>query len=432
VISTTVTQPIGLQECISRILDAQTWIFVQLRGKTLSTKDIDGDDVDLLGCQSSIAKLIDAVYSWTCEGLCHAQISARSPNKKLLILYSIDGLHKLTLDLWHAVPQLIGIHHAVSMQDLEPLLTREKSSITRLPITLEACLYIHHLAAKRKDLSKPSAQSRLALYSNACKNDPILVSHLTEIAHAKKINNEALKATLRMLEKRIPNLKNRTSTPIFPAHLKCSRKGALLTIMGCDGVGKTSLSLCVAKELPPPVELLKGKHLYRKCYLFKIAVILIRPLLFQSREKFDESLAFYVYLRACMGLTLKQLFGKKKLTIIDRSIIDFLFLNRKTDTPRWSIFKQMNTIVGSRIPTIHCVANFDIISERKLEMTQQGHAAYDKSMFKHFAHRVPTEYLLFNNEKGCDQSRDTLLEIIKSEEFPLAPKYKVGEYTLQG
>ena len=81
--------------------------------------------------------------------------------------------------------------------------------------------------------------------------------------------------------------------------------------------------------------------------------------------------------------------------------------------------------MGERIPTVHCIADFETVAARKQEMSAHGHAAYDKMMFDHFSRRNPTDYTLFNNTHDLVTSRDALLNIIMSSEYPLVSHFKV-------
>ena len=43
-----------------------------------------------------------------------------------------------------------------------------------------------------------------------------------------------------------------------------------------------------------------------------------------------------VYLRGSLGLRLKLLNASQRILLIDRSLVDFLMIDRKTDHPRFS------------------------------------------------------------------------------------------------
>lgn len=412
-----------LELCIKEILNGP-WNFIQLRGEPLSTKDIDCGDIDFLGNMKSIDALFLASYRWVRQGLCHIHISARKFGKKALILYSPDGRHRLILDLWYSLPQLMGTkvpltyEAIVSATNTSP----EGPSISRLPVDIEACVYLHHLAAKKKNLTKEHNLSRLDNYLNRCEN-ALVLRCVENVKAAKQVNSQTLSETLEIVLK-IVDVKKTKQDNDHIKRLRQRTNGKFLCIMGCDGVGKTSLGDELAKNVTPPAKSFRGKRLYRRALTYKLFVKVLRPM-FPLREQFDEFFVLPIYIRACFGLFLKQLFSHNNLFFFDRNLVDFLYIKRKTDNPSWSRYSRLSALCGKRVPTVHCIADFEIVTARKQEMTFQGHSLYDKSMFKHFSSRSPTEYTLFNNSDKLPSSRDALLNIILSSEYPLSSRFKV-------
>ena len=219
------------------------------------------------------------------------------------------------------------------------------------------------------------------------------LSHIEELIHSKKL------WLLRL---------RRVVSKIRAVLIGPPRRSGLASIMGCDGVGKTTLIRELPSHLDKKVKTITGKHLYRKSILFKLAVIFIRPLLFQSRERFDESLAPLVYIRAAIGLRLKSLLNRSRFCLVDRSIVDFLVLDRKTDNPRFSRFRRLTTVLGFRILNVHCMVDWNTVVQRKQEVTETGYAVYNMKMFRHFSRQTPTDYLLFNNDGGIEDSAAAL------------------------
>jgi hypothetical protein len=186
----------------------------------------------------------------------------------------------------------------------------------------------------------------------------------------------------------------------------------MLTFMGCDGCGKTTLSRTMAARRPDIHGVYTGKHLYRKSILYKLLVALVRPLLFQKREKFDDTVAPLAYLLACTRLRLKLLLPRKGKVLIDRSLPDFLMLDRKSDTPRFSSWQWLIRLFGARLAHVHFVVPYDRLLERKREMTRAGHQIYDDAMFHHFTRRTPTDYLVFDNQRPLEESAAALSRIL--------------------
>ena len=406
---------LDLAACITGITTGP-WLFVQLRGDPVTPEQvIDNDDVDLLCNRENIHRLFDKAFDWVKEGLCHIRITSRRMEKIQLTLISIDGRHRAVFDLWIHLWQINHGRNLLRFDICLPLL-KDAVGFARLPVDIEACLYIHHLVSKKKDLSKHKTKERLVNYQARCitekhariaalidtiiasgiiapKVSASALSHIEELIHSKKL------WLLRL---------RRVVSKIRAVLIGPPRRSGLASIMGCDGVGKTTLIRELPSHLDKNVKTITGKHLYRKSILFKLAVIFIRPLLFQSRERFDESLAPLVYIRAAIGLRLKSLLNRSRFCLVDRSIVDFLVLDRKTDNPRFSRFRRLTTVLGFRILNVHCMVDWNTVVQRKQEVTETGYAVYNMKMFRHFSRQTPTDYLLFNNDGGIEDSAAAL------------------------
>ncbi len=414
-----------LRLCLSQIRTGP-WRFIQLRGEPLDDRCIDGDDVDLLGTRESVDMLCDAALQWVQAGHAHLRVNSRKSGKVEWWLFSVDGIHVLRLDLWIELNQLDRARLALRHEDVAALVESPTAAIGRLPLALEAGLYVHHLICKRKDLTGESAKARLAQYADQLRrmNDPALADVIQAIRESNQITASQEQMTLRQIVAALPQGTQLTHAGRGPmrwvqklrsAWLSPPRRTSMISVMGCDGAGKTTLAHAAAPLLPQPATVFTGKHLYRKSILYKLAVIFIRPLLMRSRESFDEVLAPLVYLRASLGLRI-ALWRKGKeagLMLIDRSIVDFLYVNRKTDAPRFSRWSWLSRCFGKRIRTVHCLVRFENVLKRKQEMTLAGHTAYDRDMFNHLTRQTPTDYIAFNNDGAVDDSAQALVHLLQ-------------------
>lgn len=408
-----------LRQCVERITTGP-WRFVQLRGDTFGPSHIGGDDVDLLGTRDSVHALCDAAFEWARAGECHLRVSARDRFKTALSLISIDGEHRLDLDLWIELWQIDNRHSCLRYEDCEHHLENLHGSIRRLPLPFETAVYIHHLVSKRKDLSSESARERLAGYEAACANieESDLADAVANIRTHADVGPARTKPFDALIHHAFPHLQ-RGRGPAFLWKKFLStwphipRRTRLASVMGCDGAGKTTLARHIIEEDLSFDGVLTGKHLYRKSITYKLSVIFIRPLLFQSRERYDETIAPLVYLRACLGLRIKLWKHRHEFLLIDRSILDFLMVDRKSDVPRFSRFLWLARFFGIRIPVIHCVLPYASVIERKQEVTQAGHDAYDTLMFRELSRRVPTDYTVFNNSGTLEESAHAAFSIFR-------------------
>ena len=411
----------NLENCVNRLL-AGPWRFIQLRGANLDAAAIGGDDVDLLGTRQSVEALTLAAFEWVRAGDCHIRIDARNRRKTRLTLISTDGTERLELDLWIELWQIDHRNRALLYEECEPILVDLPAAIRRLPLELEICVYIHHLASKNKDLCGSSATVRLESYLEASRGAglSVLASELENILLSKTIPAASLERFKAMLTPviRMPDagsLRHKVAClrdKFADAWLGAPRKVSMISVMGCDGAGKTTLARSLAEDTQSYCGVLTGKHLYRKSWLYKLTVIFIRPLMFQEREKYDETIAPLVYLRACLGLRIKLLRTPKQIKLIDRSLMDFLMIERKTDRPRFCRSAWLARWFGRRIPIVHCVLPYEKVMERKAEMTLAGHDIYDVAMCRHHSRRAPTDYIVFNNSGTLGESTAALSHII--------------------
>ncbi|MBM4074221.1 MAG: hypothetical protein FJ267_01080 [Planctomycetes bacterium] len=461
-----------LVECLTELLSGP-WRFVQLRGEPLSalfTKSenidtpnshsidsndsieesengsvadtiINGDDIDLLGTRESVDQLLEASQRWVKEGLCHVRVFAARPGKVELTLFSRDGRNRAVFDLWIELPQIDRGRRVLRFDDCESLFENSSGSILRFPIEVEACVYLHHLICKRKKLEDDRVQRRLASLSRACQSlsekvaEPLevtgeghapfrirngyddLATMLDQVRTDKRIAAKVESESLRRLQEtiRLPVNKNTVGSVfkrLAEAWLAAPRKPSLISVMGCDGAGKTTLIESLSEESPKQFRSLTGKHLYRKSIVYKLAVVFVRPLVTRCRERFDEILAPVLYVRAAASLRWKTLLGTRRVTLMDRSLMDFLYVNRKTDSPSFCRSVWLSSLFGRRIPVIHCHVAFENVARRKQEITRRGHAAYDRDMFSYFVRQVPVDYVAFNNDGSLEEAKPALRSII--------------------
>ncbi|MCX6865640.1 MAG: hypothetical protein NTV46_05365 [Verrucomicrobia bacterium] len=398
------------------------WQFIQLRGATLDEHAIDGDDLDLLGSREAVASLLEAALGWVRAGHCHLRVKSTNRCKVGLFLISTDARHRLDLDLWIDLRQIDKRKRALTYQDCQAAVLNPQESIQRLPVTLEACIFIHHLVAKQKNIATPKQLARLSAYAAQCRTagQEALALALEATATTAHVSDATADLTLKLLEQHlrisrpspVTRLARRLRDAVITAWFVPRPTHRMLVLMGCDGCGKTSLARQLISCREDVLSVYTGKHLYRKWFVYKLLVIFVRPLLCQGREKFDETFAPLAYLLACLRLRLKLLWRRQGIVLIDRSIMDFLLLARKSDAPRFSTWRWLAGLFGTRLPHVHFIVPFVRLRERKLEMTQAGHEIYDTAMFHYFSRRVPTDYVAFDNHGLLDDSAAALSRIV--------------------
>lgn len=412
---------LALKSCAEELRHGP-WKFIRLRGSEREVDAIDGDDVDLLGSHESVHALLNRALQWVREGRCHVRVRTGSPDKVGLHVISHDGAHRLDLDLWINLRQIDNRKRGLTYEGCQSALTDSSESIQRLPLALEASVFIHHLVSKRKKISSPKQLARLKDYVAECRaagNEELAVA-LESTASTAAVSDGTAVLTLKLLENQVKveqpgavsQILRRVRTALADTWFSPPGKFPMLTVMGCDGCGKTTLSKLLHKGRKDIRGVYTGKHLYRKWIIYKLLVIFVRPLLFQGREKFDDTFAPLAYLLASLRLRLKLLFPRKGIVLIDRSLVDFLMVARKTDQPKFCAGVWLASIFGVRLPHVHFMVPFERLKERKLEMTEQGHTIYDTEMFCHFTRRAPTDYLAFDNRGSLEDSAEALGRIL--------------------
>ncbi len=411
----------SLRECLDRLQEGP-WRFVRLRGGAIGDEAIDGDDVDLLGSRESVDALLEAAFGWVGAGHCHLRVRNTGRNKVGLAFISPDGKHRVDLDLWIDLWQIDGRRRRLTYQDCRPVVLDPENALQHLPLAVEASVFVHHLVSRGKKISSPKQLARLASYAERCREagEEPLAAALESIAGSFRVSSDAAALTLGVLEETLgigrpaaaSRLVRRLRATLRTAWFSPPKGLRMLTIMGCDGCGKTTLSKELSTRRADIRGVFTGKHLYRKSLIYKFLVIFLRPLLFQGREKFDDIIAPVTYVLACLKIRLKLLVRREGVLLIDRSIMDFLMVERKTDAPRFSRLVWLSSVMGARLPHIHFMVPFERLKERKLEMTETGHAIYDAAIFRHFSRRVPTDYVAFDNRAAPEASAEALGRII--------------------
>ena len=172
----------------------------------------------------------------------------------------------------------------VGVAELSP----QACSIARFPVDFEACIYLHHLVAKKKDLTKEHNRKRLQGYIERSEN-PVVRQGLERVLESNRVDSQTLSETLPLILDRMDKGRTRIKNDCLK-RLRQRGKGTLC-IMGCDGVGKTSLANAFAESVLPQTKSSRGKRLYRSSVIYKLFVNIFRPVL--PQEQFDEFFAFF-------------------------------------------------------------------------------------------------------------------------------------------
>lgn len=390
-----------------------TYEFILLRPAPLDENLINSNtDIDLLGSASSEASFLAAAFALVRQGLCHLHISRNDARKTKVVLFSTDGSSAIHIDLWKDLWQTTNFRR-VRIEFFEKVnLSSTTNAILRLPILLESCLYIQHLRVKRKTIHSHAVQERLRYYRHGLEKSgyDLLAENLSELKKTGHFAKEILRLSEFYLENqgglsfpaitRMDRIK-RALGKITTLYYRAPDRARLFALMGCDGVGKTSISRELLDDKNDNFRSQKGKSLYRRSVVYNLLAPLRSVIASGDPDKFEERLSGTLYIVASSRLRLKLLFrsawGTRRPLILDRTPADLLFHDRKNDEARMSRSVWLEKLVGVRVPVVHLVADYDCVASRKREVTLRGQAAYDESMFDFHQSQSPVNYTVFWN-----------------------------------
>ena len=419
-----------LLECL-RNLPGDELTFVLLRETPLDARCINHGDIDLLGTMAAVEGLLARCYALAQAGRCHFRVTRKKEGHVGLVLFSRCGQFRLHFDLWIDLWQLDGGRRGLRFADVAHLLPRDRSGYLRLPVSVEAAIYLHHFFVQRKSTNSKTVWQRLAFYTEACQEAgaPDLAADFVGVRQQGHVEQAVLDRAMRLLKSHevVPSLvhswhvvRQRWIARWRRWWLGSPRHPAVISFMGCDGAGKTSLSESLSKgsSLSVTVRPFTGRNLYRKSLIYRTFGSLVRRSRSMNRDRFDEKYCVPLYLYAAAHLRRKvywrQLLGSRKLLVMDRTLVDLLYTQRLSDEARFGRWVHLAEYFGVRLPTVHFIVDFEQLCARKAECSEIAHRQYDEDMFWFHVRRIPTDYTVFSNFGTFDDSKTALTQIIQA------------------
>jgi hypothetical protein len=400
--------------------------FILLRETPLDERCVSEGDIDLLATEEDVARLLAHLESLVVAGRCAYRVNRRTNAKTNLLIFSTDGAEFLRFDLWIDLWQLSKGRECLRFRDVAHLLPTGAAGLLRLPVAVETAIYLHHLSTKRRDLSSQSATQRLNWYAEQLKasGNTALTAHVEAILATKRMPNEILNDALELIHfHKRPALPDET---VWQKRIWQKLKRALtesqkhpraIALIGCDGAGKTTMSNGLKSLDHSPVSgLCVAKQLYRRSLAYRLAKVVFKNVLRFSKDTVDDALSPVLFAIAAVRLRLRLMmrgvFQRRGLLLLDRSLVCFLYGQRKTDAPQFSRGTGISGMIGPSLPVIHLHVDQQLLRNRKNEVTETGHAAFDRDMNTFYTSRVGTDYVSFNNSGDATSSIAAVARII--------------------
>jgi hypothetical protein len=390
------------------------------------------DDIDLLVTAETRDKLLETAYQFATAGHLHFRIQQTRDEKIRLTLWNMDATHSLKIDLWSSITQCgrWKRNTTISAETLFPHRVRSDSAgadpgttdplehwpaICRLPAELEFCLYVLHLATRRRDLLSPPVVERLRLLRDRLRSQSMsgtrwLVDLAERISALPGLTATEWIPALCYIEQRcgdtaglIMHHRPRQYSRRVVAGMRRWLTGSKpwIEFSGCDGIGKSTVLRRIANS-GHGMKVGVAKKLYRRCLTYQLLGGLIRRCCRWSRCQLDDQFASLLTLRAavtwCLLLLLRRLSpGEQPTMLLDRSVADSLILNRKTDTPRPAAVSRLIAPVLASISSVQLIGNWKTLQSRKAEMTATGCERYQQLLFRRALNSHACDVLLFSN-----------------------------------
>ena len=418
----------------------------------------EAGDYDLLAPDSDYDRTIEIIHASLLETRASYRVHAAKPEKRLIVLFDPESASETVVDLWreHRIlaRRTAGRHTEgfLLYSTLAPC-CRLEGDVLRMPAWLELAVYLGHLLEKKKDLKSEGVKQRLLRYANkdaaaapgAAELGKVLAAAPARLL-AGELTVEAAAATAWQV---LESLGLILSEPQRSGHFRWKLRrtfrsverrlgrGAVVSIQGPDGSGKTTIVDSLRAEPPPGLdpsgsaagsshEWVPGrrifpvvfKRLYRKS-IFRILYKMTRKLRrlrnrAEPKEVVEVALAPFLFAGALLNYWLLQaLRGRGRAFVFDRYFTDLLVTNRKDGGEELGL-NSSGRWLERLVPRADCAVLLAVSSEalraRKAEMTGENARRYTSLLAGLYTVRPPRELLVLRTDVDLRRT----LEILKS------------------
>lgn len=423
----------------------------------------DTDDVDLLLPPMDCDRLLWTAFRFATAGRLHFHVRRQREEKTQLILRDPTGQEQLIVDLWTSVTQLgpwrsraaISAETLRSSVDPEPVADTFAlpASVRRLPPDIEFCLYLLHLARKRRSLSAPRVPERLRDMTGRLAEDDRATSRelaacAVELRGKAQVPSRLWLRALQILELRLSESMRSSSPrsgsaaaaaaptvfhrrPLHPGYRASAvvrrwlgQRIRCFTVSGSDGIGKTTLIRRLA-DISPRADARVAKKLYRRSLLYQLAGGLIRRVCGWHRDRLDDRFAALITLRAAVALwgilIVRGLLARPpggRTLLLDRSVRDFLIQNRKTDSPRWIGGARRWERLVPPTTTVLLAASWQQLQQRRVEMTAVGFDRCQGLLFEQACRSLSFDVAVFSTAASEDDTARVVSRCLNLDRRP--------------
>ena len=388
-----------LLDCLcSILLDKQLPAPILLR-PTVPDNLFEGGDIDLLIRRESTLAFLDLLCIEAQAKGVHLHITAYSAEAVSACLISTDFAENMKIDLQVAIRQLGHKAKTVRWEDVIGSTVNEQG-LHLLSGEAGAALYLGHARSQKKDLSDSGQQDRLVWYQKGVAEGPLkdalaMAAEKSELPPSDEID--------RLIQEHLPHhtqsliaaccsrLKRNTQKTI----LRTQRKRGLFYLVGCDGVGKTTLAEAACSER---IRTFHIRSFYRKTGVYKIAKKIAKIKGTTAEDLLPRFWFFSSYLFFSVMSFYNRLF-KGKIYIVDRSPYDLLIKGRRTEQPKVVFGSHAFTRLLRITPIISVVTKDNQpLSPDRDEMIPYAVSVYTQTMRRFGLGAFPINYFQYSNQ----------------------------------
>lgn len=388
-----------LLDCLcSILLDKQLPAPILLR-PTVPNNLFNGGDIDLLiRRESTLAFLNLLCIEAQAKGV-HLHITAYSAEAVSACLISADFSEKMKIDLQVAIRQLGHKAKSVRWEDVIGSTVNEQG-LYLLAGEAGAALYLGHARSQKKVLSDRAQQDRLAWYKEGVGEGPLKDALLMAADKSKLPPSDEID---RLIGKHLPHHTqsfitaccSRFKRNIQKTILRSQRKRGLFYLVGCDGVGKTTLAQTACSDR---IRTFHIRNFYRKTGVYKIAKKIAKI----KGTTAEDLLPRFWFLSSYLFFSIMSFYNrlfKKRIYIVDRSPYDLLIKGRRTEQPKIVLGSHTFARLLRITPIISVVTKDNQpLSPDRDEMIPYAVSVYTQTMRRFALDSFPINYLQFCNE----------------------------------